>query len=543
MRPKSTPAPPEAARKKQKQASKDNSSSSKEVGDVNKILDLSNLEVELSAAQREEAAAVTWHNIKVNFDNWASVVLRNEYLGKVIQKSKDKVYFAASMYTTLLATGLCKSGSQASDVVAQAMKKTSRGGQQRNYGSRTVRGWMNVYESSRHGILPVRKVHEGNTARWLLFGHPALQDKAVEWVRAHAKKRGKANMKIKDFWKYVNEDLLCVRDPENSLSDMPISMSSARKWLLRLGFSVQNHQKGTFKDGHDDIEVIEYRQNVYLPQMEAWRKQALLPQDFQDENGDYTRDLKTALSSALTRVNAAGYDHVLIIHSHDECSYNSNEAEGSHWGLRGDQAITSKSRGALIMVSDWCNICGGFLSLTDAQFEKAKGEHSYTGPQMSRVALELGGDTPWFDNTQLLAQVGGFYQLAYYTSRYVWKAPFVRHVCVYDNAPSHRKRAPNALSAYKMRKGPGVKCASVPEMRDTEYYDEKKDAMVNQKLVHNTHAHGARTIKGAMQVGYERGLWDKEGKVEAPEVEDSSDKKKKSKKRKMKMRSVGLPQK
>ena len=70
--------------------------------------------------------------------------------------------------------------------------------------------------------------------------------------------------------------------------------------------------------------------------MEAWRKQAPLPQDFQDENGDYTRDLKTALSSALTRVNAAGYDHVLIIHSHDECSYNSNEAEGSHWGLKGD---------------------------------------------------------------------------------------------------------------------------------------------------------------------------------------------------------------
>jgi hypothetical protein len=150
---------------------------------------------------------------------------------------------------------------------------------------------------------------------------------------------------------------------------------------------------------------------VYLKQLEEWRKQALQPDDFLDSNGNYSNDIKSALATAHARVQKAGYDHVLIIHSHDEASYNSNEAEGFHWSLDGDQTITSKSRGAIIMVSDWCNILCGWLELTNEQFEMAKNEHGYTGPQRSRLSLELGGETPWFDNTQLLEQVKGFYQV------------------------------------------------------------------------------------------------------------------------------------
>jgi len=73
------------------------------------------------------------------------------------------------------------------------------------------------------------------------------------------------------------------------------------------------------------------------------------------------------------------------------------------------------------MVSGFCNIARGFLSLTDEQMKVAKDEHKYEGPQTSRVTLELGGDTPWFDSDQLLVQVEGFHQVS--TKRCV-------HVCV-----------------------------------------------------------------------------------------------------------------
>ena len=74
-------------------------------------------------------------------------------------------------------------------------------------------------------------------------------------------------------------------DEEKALSDRPISHSTAMNWLFRLGFKVHSHKKGTFKDGHGDVEVIQYRQDAYLPQIEKWREQALLPQYFQDEEG------------------------------------------------------------------------------------------------------------------------------------------------------------------------------------------------------------------------------------------------------------------
>ena len=63
---------------------------------------------------------------------------------------------------------------------------------------------------------------------------------------------------------------------------------------------------GTFKDGHDDAEVIQYRQHAYLPQMLAWRKQSLQPEDFLDGvTGEFTLDLKDALAAAWARVQLA----------------------------------------------------------------------------------------------------------------------------------------------------------------------------------------------------------------------------------------------
>jgi hypothetical protein len=73
--------------------------------------------------------------------------------------------------------------------------------------------------------------------------------------------------------------------------------------------------------------VIEYTQQVYLPLMQKWRAQAVLPADFLDEKGEYEGDLQSALEQARARAKANGYDKILLIHSHDECSFNSNDAE------------------------------------------------------------------------------------------------------------------------------------------------------------------------------------------------------------------------
>ena len=73
-------------------------------------------------------------------------------------------------------------------------------------------------------------------------------------------------------------------------------------------------------------------------------------------------------------------------------------------------------------------------------------------------------------------------------------------------------------------------------MRDTEFVNAKGDS-VKQKLVHRGGANNG-IIKGAQQVGYERGLWDKEGKV-VDDTTDSDSASSTNKKRK-KIRTVDL---
>lgn len=66
---------------------------------------------------------------------------------------------------------------------------------------------------------------------------------------------------------YMNTELFKVDTP-SALTSQGISWSTACAWLHRLGFMGLSHKKGTFKDGHGDIEMIEYRQHVHLPLIE-----------------------------------------------------------------------------------------------------------------------------------------------------------------------------------------------------------------------------------------------------------------------------------
>ena len=67
----------------------------------------------------------------------------------------------------------------------------------------------------------------------------------------------------------------------------------------------------------------------------------MLFDSFLDNNGNYSNHTKSALATTHARVHKAGYVYVLIIHSHDETSYN-NEVEGFDWSLNGDQTTASK---------------------------------------------------------------------------------------------------------------------------------------------------------------------------------------------------------
>ena len=51
-----------------------------------------------------------------------------------------------------------------------------------------------------------------------------------------------------------------------------ISISTARRWLHREGFRYMEHKKGLYYDGHDWPDVLDYRQNEFLPLMEKYHE-------------------------------------------------------------------------------------------------------------------------------------------------------------------------------------------------------------------------------------------------------------------------------
>ena len=54
-----------------------------------------------------------------------------------------------------------------------------------------------------------------------------------------------------------------------------ITKRTSRNWLKRMGFCWTKDQKGQYVDGHEQPDVITYRQNVFLP---AWSELKLKTQ-------------------------------------------------------------------------------------------------------------------------------------------------------------------------------------------------------------------------------------------------------------------------
>ena len=66
-----------------------------------------------------------------------------------------------------------------------------------------------------------------------------------------------------------------------------------------------------------------------------------------------------------------------------------NDDQSLRWGLKGENIMKQKSKGAGIMVSDYIDEHNGFLALTNDEYERAKTTHPRIKPY-AREFLEYG---------------------------------------------------------------------------------------------------------------------------------------------------------
>ena len=118
-----------------------------------------------------------------------------------------------------------------------------------------------------------------------------------------------------------------------------ITVETARKWMLELG-SMLKKKKGTFINGHQRDDVVEYRK-TFFRQMVAlgFLNEACAPTD---------NAKKTLLSAPPQELT----DKTVVI-IHDESTFQANQDQPTLWAEKGTNVMRPKSKRSGITVSDF----------------------------------------------------------------------------------------------------------------------------------------------------------------------------------------------
>jgi hypothetical protein len=203
----------------------------------------------------------------------------------------------------------------------------------------------------------------------------------------------------------------------------PLGKTATYKWLNRLGFYATEEKKGVYIDGHERADVIEYRQNEFLPKI------ALL----QSFSTNYKEDANSVLQPIPPILPSGEKEHVLYFH--DESCFHAKEYFKRIWLDENQQKMPSKSKGGLIHCSDFISLKGRLV----------------IGQKDAREIIYPGGPqkTPYWDTKQLLLQVSRAIDI------FEEKHPNKVAVFIFDQSSAHASKGDGALNAFAMNLGEG----------------------------------------------------------------------------------------
>ena len=214
--------------------------------------------------------------------------------------------------------------------------------------------------------------------------------------------------------------------------------------MHEMGFEVLVAKKGTFVDGHERGDVVEYRK-TFLRRMVSL--------GFLNQTNAPSEEAKKALPSDLECPSQATMDKTVIFF-HDESTFQSNEDQSTFWGTKGTHVMKPKSRGAGIMVSDFIDERSGYLALTQEEYETAKTTHPNIMIQ-ARSFLEYGeAKEGYWTSDKFTSQLEKAVIIAEvkYPKAEGWK-----YVWIFDHSSCHAAMSEDALDVNHMNVNPGGK--------------------------------------------------------------------------------------
>lgn len=306
---------------------------------------------------------------------------------------------------------------------------------------KTIRDWRAKFFAN-GGV--VEETKQGRYQRsGVLWRNEDLNKKAARYIRENAFVKGRANLTAGSFCSWINQELLPNETVEPGFP-RKVSVDTARTWMHELGFEVLLSKKGTFVDGHERDDVVQYR-NVFLRQ--------LISHGFLNPSNAPSEEAKKALPEDLVSPSQAVLDKTIVFF-HDESTFQSNDDQATFWGTKGTHVMRPKSKGAGIMVSDYIDERNGYLALTNDEYSRAK----VTDPNIRRQArefLEYGESKEgYWTSDKFMNQMEMAVAIAEhkYPMADGWK-----HIWIFDHSSCHGAMAEDSLDVNRMNVKPGGK--------------------------------------------------------------------------------------
>ncbi len=157
--------------------------------------------------------------------------------------------------------------------------------------------------------------------------------------------------------------------------------------MHKLRFSDTKFKKGVYEDGHERGDVVSYRNDVFLPEMEYWERSM---STFGRDDGSTDDPMMENRPNFLP-----GQKHVVFVNQ-DESTFYANDGVRCRWQEKDNRAIREKSLGLSLMCSDIIYPCHSPLYKPTETGEKL----------YAREFLEAGKNRDGFlDNEGLIRQL------------------------------------------------------------------------------------------------------------------------------------------
>jgi len=362
-------------------------------------------------------------------------------------------------YLHLLEAGETKL--DASTTVASVLYGKSK---RTSYKATSVRTWAAVYLKTGE-IIPFKQGKHVKTKT-------IISDEAVQaFLREELRKIPDLERTPKKF-----HDLLVKGEPDKvppippllaGIYNAPdrICESTARIWMLTLGFKASVMSKGFYTDGHNRIDVIDARK-VFLDKMQTLEARMRV----------YHGDTMEEFTDPVLKPG----EQRLVLITHDESTFYCNEGKRWVWMENGKKKIIPKGKGSSIMVSGFVCECHGFM--------KDESGQSY---QFFEAGKNREG---WFTNADLVLQ------LQKCDSLFKNLHPDCDIVIAFDNSMTHHAKEPGGLDSDALNLSDGG--ASVPLFVRNGWYMKGEVKVVHE--MHTINGDGVIVQKGRKTILTER---------------------------------------